>query len=230
MTEYKVLVIDDEEDMRNLVEMYLLNAGYGCLQTDQSDVVLDIIETEKIDLVLLDIMMPMCDGFQLCEKIREKSDVPIIFLSAKGEEWDKVKALKLGGDDYVVKPFNPGELVARIEAILRRSHKGIKKSSDANQVKFKDILINKTARRVTVYDEIITLTLKEYELLNFLIEHENQVLSREQLLEHIWGNDYNGSLRTVDTHVKTLRMKLKKADYIQTVWGIGYKIEAVDEN
>lgn len=228
MNEYKVLVVDDEEDMRHLIEMYLMNSGYLCSQASNGFEALAILESEQIDVVLLDIMMPELDGFTVAKMIREKSEVPIIFVSAKGEEWDKVKALKLGGDDYVVKPYSPGELIARIEALLRRAGKKSEKSHD-DYVVFRDIKINKMARRVTVGEDIISLTLKEYELLNFLINHNNQVLSREQILEHIWGNDYHGSLRTVDTHIKTLRMKLKTADYIQTVWGIGYKFEGTNE-
>ncbi|WP_019241832.1 MULTISPECIES: response regulator transcription factor [Bacillus] len=224
MTDFKVLVVDDEEDMRHLVEMYLLNSGFQCMEAQNGSDALKIIEKEEIDVVLLDIMMPEIDGFEVCELIRKNSDVPIIFVSAKGEEWDKVKGLKLGGDDYIVKPFSPGELMARIEALLRRVGK---KTDVVNEdvIVFGDIKINKLSRTVTVCNQPVMLTLKEYELINFLIIHANQVLSREQLLERIWGNDYSGSLRTVDTHVKTLRMKLKNTDYIQTVWGVGYKFE-----
>ena len=225
MNENNILIVDDEENMRHLIEMYLLNSGYQCFQTDNGEEALHLLKTEKIDTVLLDIMMPTQDGFEVCQLIREKSDVPIIFISARGEEWDKVKALNLGGDDYIVKPFYPGELVARIEAVLRRNGTILKKKVDENLIVFGDINIHKLARRVTVFEEPVTLTLKEYELLNFFIEHKNQVLIREQLLTNICGEDYQGSLRTVDTHFKTLRMKLKKADYIQTVWGVGYKIE-----
>lgn len=229
MVNYRVLVVDDEEDMRHLVEMYLLNSGFECTQASTGDEAIAILEKEHIDVVLLDIMMPNKDGFDVCKEMRTFSDVPIIFVSAKGEEWDKVKGLKLGGDDYVVKPFSPGELMARIESVLRRSGKK-SEPIEEDQIVYGNISINHRSRKVMVSNETITLTLKEYELLNFLILHTNQVLSREQLLERIWGSDYSGSLRTVDTHVKTLRMKLKTADYIQTVWGIGYKFEAADEN
>ncbi|MEH6944929.1 response regulator transcription factor [Bacillus sp. JJ722] len=229
MVKYRVLVVDDEEDMRHLVEMYLLNSGFNCIQASNGKEALKILGAEHIDVVLLDVMMPIQDGFEVCKEIRNFSDIPIIFVSAKGEEWDKVKGLKLGGDDYVVKPFSPGELMARIESILRRVGKKSEQVED-DQMVYGNITLNNRSRKVMVGKETITLTLKEYELLHFLILHTNQVLSREQLLERIWGNDYNGSLRTVDTHVKTLRMKLKTADYIQTVWGIGYKFEAVNEN
>ena len=221
----KVLIIDDEEDMRDLVQIYLESSGYRCYQAASATVAYDVLEQEQIDLVILDIMMPEGDGYAVCKTIRSFSQVPIIFLSAKGEEWDKVKALQLGGDDYIVKPFSPGELVARIAAVLRRTSPNIHEDKIA---KYGKISIDKKARRVNVEGEMIPLTLKEYELLNFLIEHSSQALSREQLLEHVWGMDYIGSLRTVDTHIKTLRMKLGIGDYIQTIWGIGYKFEVIE--
>ena len=149
----------------------------------------------------------------------------MIFVSAKGEEWDKVKGLKLGGDDYIVKPFNPGELVARVEAVLRRTGKLSLNEENQNHVRFGKISLNLQSRTVLVEGKPINLTLKEFELLLFLMRHKSQALSREQLLENVWSGEYGGSLRTVDTHIKTLRMKLRAADYIQTVWGIGYKIE-----
>lgn len=220
-----VLIIDDEEDMRNLIQMYLENSGFRCYRAASGNEGYEMIQHEHIDIVILDIMMPGEDGFQVCEKIRNKYPLPIIFLSAKGEEWDKVKALQLGGDDYIVKPFSPGELIARINAVMRRT-------GNINQVKetlsFGKIYIDKKARKVMIDGENIQLTLKEFELLLFFVDHQSQALSREQLLEHVWGMDYHGSLRTVDTHVKTLRMKLGAADYIQTVWGIGYKFEVLE--
>jgi DNA-binding response OmpR family regulator len=224
MNEYTVLVVDDEEDMRNLIEMYLLNSGYKCIQAEDGKKALEKLHNHRVDVILLDIMMPNLNGFEVCEIIRKTHQTPIIFISAKGEEWDKVKGLKLGGDDYVVKPFSPGELMARIEALLRRTGK-LGQDSETDIIQFHEIALNQKSRKVTVNNKPVNLTLKEYELLLFFIKHEGQVLSREQLLENIWGIDYDGSLRTVDTHIKTLRMKLKTADYIQTVWGIGYKLE-----
>ncbi|WP_338447892.1 response regulator transcription factor [Niallia oryzisoli] len=222
MTKYRILIIDDEEDMRHLTQMYLENSGFSCIQAGGGKEAYKILLDEEIDLILLDIMMPDEDGFQVCQQIRENYDIPIIFLSAKGEEWDKVRAFQLGGDDYIVKPFSPGEMVARIQAVLRRFNQHHQQES---LQKIGNITINQHARTVMVDDKLIPLTLKEYELLLFLMEHQHQALSREQLLEKIWGIDYIGSLRTVDTHIKTLRMKLGLADYIQTVWGIGYKFE-----
>ncbi|WP_370222217.1 response regulator transcription factor [Cytobacillus sp.] len=221
-----ILIIDDEADMRHLIEMYLGNSGFTCFSAESSFEAYGILENNVMDLVILDIMMPGEDGFEVCSRIRKKSNVPIIFLSAKGEEWDKVKALQLGGDDYIVKPFSPGELIARMNAVLRRTG-GLK--SDMDSIQIGKITIDKKARKVSVAGKQVTLTLKEYELLLFFIEHKSQALSMEQLLEYIWGMDYTGSLRTVDTHIKTLRMKLGVGDYIQTVWGVGYKFEVPSE-
>jgi DNA-binding response OmpR family regulator len=224
MTGRKILIIDDEEDMRTLTQMYLENSGYDCFQAKGGKEAYDLLKEHKIDLILLDIMMPDEDGFQVCTKIRESYVTPVIFLSAKGEEWDKVRALQLGGDDYIVKPFSPGEMVARIHAVLRRTSQ---EQAEDELHKIGMIEIDQKARKVIIDGELVALTLKEYELLIYLMAHKNQALSREQLLEQIWGIDYIGSLRTVDTHIKTMRMKLgPAADYIQTVWGIGYKFEA----
>lgn len=222
MNSIQVLVIDDEADMLHLTAMYLENAGFECHLASNGKEAYRILASKRIDIVILDIMMPDEDGYAVCSNIRSSMNVPVIFLSAKGEEWDKVKAFQLGGDDYIVKPLSPGELVARIHAVLRRT--GIVHEDQQLQTAGK-IAIDKSARKVMVEGKVITLTLKEYELLVFFVSHINQALSREQLLEHIWGIDYEGSLRTVDTHVKTLRMKLGVADYIHTVWGVGYKFE-----
>ncbi|MBP2241211.1 DNA-binding response OmpR family regulator [Cytobacillus eiseniae] len=227
MGQLTILVIDDEEDMGHLAEMYLENAGYRVFLASSGKEGYELLKRKAMDLIILDIMMPDEDGYQVCQKIREKYNTPIIFLSAKGEEWDKVKGLKLGGDDYIVKPFSPGELTARIEAVLRRSN--VKSTEAKTQIHIGEILIDRMSRTVAVNGDLIALTMKEFDLLLFLAEHYAQALSREQLLEHIWGIGYFGSLRTVDTHVKTLRMKLGIADYIQTVWGIGYKLEVPSE-
>ena len=221
-----ILIVDDEEDMRTLVEMYLLNSGFHCFQAGNGKEAIEYLQKEVVHLVLLDVMMPELVGFTVSEEIRKKYDVSIIFVSAKGEEWDKVKGLKLGGDDYIVKPYNPGELVARVDAVLRRTGKQSKQMNQQEIMTIGKIQVNQKSRTVSIDGQHINLTLKEYELLLFLIRHKNQALSREQLFDNIWDSNYGrGSLRTVDTHIKTLRMKLKDADYIHTVWGIGYKIE-----
>lgn len=222
MNKHHILIVDDEEDMRNLLQMYLENANFTCTQASNGYEAHRYLQGHVVDLILLDIMMPEMDGFEVCKIIREDSTIPIIFLSAKGEEWDKVKGLQLGADDYIVKPFNPGELMARIHAVLRRT--GNASQNDSN-FRVGRLVIDDKARTVMVDGMSISLTLKEYEVLLFFVKHQGQAISREQLLESIWGFDYTGSLRTVDTHIKTLRMKLGAGDYIQTVWGIGYKFE-----
>lgn len=222
MEKIRVLIIDDEEEMRQLIQIYLENSGFVCEQASNGEQTYRVLDHRAFDLILLDVMLPGEDGFQICKTIRATTAIPVIFLSAKGEEWDKVKGLEIGADDYIVKPFSPGELVARIHAVLRRSGGKVGENSHLH---IGAISIDQKARKVMVHELVVNLTLKEYEMLLFFIRNSGQALSREQLLENVWGMDYNGSLRTVDTHVKTLRMKLGKADYVATVWGIGYKFE-----
>ncbi|ANC18413.1 transcriptional regulator [Bacillus cereus] len=222
MNKYRVLVVDDESDMRQLVGMYLDNFGYEWGEAENGKEALKKLETDHYDFVVLDIMMPEMDGLSVCKEIRKTSDVPIIFLTAKGEEWNRVNGLRMGADDYIVKPFSPGELVARMEAVLRR----YTKQEQQQEIQFGPILINEKSRRIEADGELISLTVKEFDLLYFLCQHTGQVFSREQLLEKVWGYDYAGSTRTVDTHVKTMRLKLgESGNYIQTVWGVGYKFE-----
>lgn len=222
MNRYRVLVVDDESDMRQLVGMYLDNFGYEWGEAENGKEALKKLETDHYDFVVLDIMMPEMDGLSFCKEIRKTSDVPIIFLTAKGEEWNRVNGLRMGADDYIVKPFSPGELVARMEAVLRR----YTKQEQQEEIQFGPILINEKSRRIEADGELISLTVKEFDLLYFLCQHTGQVFSREQLLEKVWGYDYAGSTRTVDTHVKTMRLKLgESGNYIQTVWGVGYKFE-----
>ncbi|PDZ50330.1 DNA-binding response regulator [Bacillus sp. AFS094611] len=222
MSKYRVLVVDDESDMRQLVGMYLDNFGYEWGEAENGKEALQKLETNHYDFVVLDIMMPEMDGLSVCKEIRKTSDVPIIFLTAKGEEWNRVNGLRMGADDYIVKPFSPGELIARMEAVLRR----YTKQEQQEEVQFGPIRINEKSRKIEADGEPISLTVKEFDLLYFLCQHTGQVFSREQLLEKVWGYDYAGSTRTVDTHVKTMRLKLgESGNYIQTVWGVGYKFE-----
>ncbi|GAB6446816.1 response regulator transcription factor [Bacillus luti] len=222
MSKYRVLVVDDESDMRQLVGMYLDNFGYEWGEAENGKEALTKLESNHYDFVVLDIMMPEMDGLSVCKEIRKTSDVPIIFLTAKGEEWNRVNGLRMGADDYIVKPFSPGELIARMEAVLRR----YTKQEQQEEIEFGPILINEKSRRIEANGEPISLTVKEFDLLYFLCQHTGQVFSREQLLEKVWGYDYAGSTRTVDTHVKTMRLKLgESGNYIQTVWGVGYKFE-----
>ncbi|AHN23187.1 response regulator transcription factor [Lysinibacillus sphaericus] len=221
-----VLIVDDEQDMRNLIEMMLNNSKFETFTAANGTEAYDIIVREKIDLVLLDVMMPHEDGFTVCQSIRAMSNVPVIFLTARDANEDKVKGLTLGGDDYIVKPFTNDELVARMHAVLRRSGSNI---TDLQQkiVVFGSIKLDEISRKVSVEGKVIPLTLKEFELLHLFMKNPGNAYSREQLLERIWDIDYLGGTRTVDTHIKTLRLKLGKeaAGYIQTVWGVGYRFD-----
>ncbi|WP_088014969.1 response regulator transcription factor [Gottfriedia acidiceleris] len=219
MIERRILIVDDEQEICQLVGMYLENSGYSWDEANNGETALYKINQLNYDLLILDIMMPIMDGWTLCKKIRETSNVPVIFLTAKGEEWDKVNGLKMGADDYIVKPFSPGELIARVDAVLRRT-----KNTDSSVLQIGQIKINEKSRNAFVSDKPLSLTLKEYDLLLFFCKHQDHVFSRDQILEKVWGFDYFGTARTVDTHIKTLRIKLgQDADYISTVWGVGYK-------
>lgn len=223
MNGYTVMIIDDEEAMRQLVKTFLEKEGYTVLQAANGVEALAMIDRQMPDLLIVDIMMPYMDGFAFTKELKQKYDVPLIFLSAKGEEWDKVHGLKLGGDDYVVKPFHPGELLARAESVLRRAKPSPRQ---AERYTIGPLILDAQAHKVTVSGRTLSLTLKEYDLLFRLAQHPGKVFTREQLLQSVWGDDYAGGERTVDTHVKTLRLKLKEhAGLIQTVWGIGYKFE-----
>ncbi|MFJ5564103.1 response regulator transcription factor [Lysinibacillus xylanilyticus] len=221
-----VLIVDDEQDMRNLIEMMLHNAKIETVTAASGTEAYDIIVREKIDLVLLDLMMPHEDGFAVCQSIRAMSNVPIIFLTARDANEDKVKGLTIGGDDYIVKPFTNDELVARIHAVLRRSGTNIE-DLQQKYVIIGPIKIDEIARKVSVDGKSVPLTLKEFELLHLFMNNPGNAYTREQLLERIWDIDYVGGTRTVDTHIKTLRLKLGKeaAGHIQTVWGVGYRFD-----
>nr|WP_078381132.1 response regulator transcription factor [Sutcliffiella halmapala] len=218
----RILIVDDEKEMRQLIETYLLTENYEVYHAVNGEDALDFLFVENVDLIILDVMMPEMDGFTACKKIRQHYTTPILMLTAKSDELDKVRGLKLGADDYVMKPFSPKELLARIEAMLRRS-----KQSFFDKLTSTNVVIQKSAREVKVVGEKINLARREYDLLVFLMEHAGQVFSREHLHEVVWGIDSEkGTLRTVDTHIKTLRYKLNLAgDTIKTVWGIGYKFE-----
>ncbi|WP_456272190.1 response regulator transcription factor [Bacillus sp. AK031] len=223
MNRYKILLADDEEQMLTLLQSYLEKEGYQTTSARDGKEALVQWEDGSFDLVILDIMMPVMDGFSVCKKIRQESNVPIIMLTAKSEELDRVHGLKIGADDYIVKPFSPKELVARVEAILRRSHNFSQKQ---NLIETDGLIIDIEGHTVTVNGNQINLTRKEFNLLHFLVSHKGQVFSREHLLDSIWGMESTGTLRTVDTHIKTLRLKLKSCGiYIQTVWGVGYKFD-----
>lgn len=225
-----ILVVDDEPDMQHLIDIMLTRHGFEVICVSSGEAAYTIIAQQQIDLVLLDIMMPSVNGFIVCETIRKIDSVPVIFLTALDSTEDKVHGLNIGGDDYIVKPFTASELIARIEAVLRRTTSYIS-TVQKEQLCYGPITVDENSRKVTVANEVIVLTLKEFELLYLFMQNPNIVYSREQLLEKIWNSTYEGGTRTVDTHIKTLRIKLGKASVdvaklIETVWGIGYRFGA----
>lgn len=223
MDELKILVVDDESRMRKLVKDFLVKKQYKVLEAGDGEEAIEVFFGNKdISLIILDVMMPKMDGWEVCKKIRKFSKVPIIMLTAKSEENDELKGFELGVDEYISKPFSPKILVARVDAILRRANKiGADMTIEAG-----DIKIDKAAHIVKVKDKEIELSFKEFELLTYFIENKGIALSRENILNNVWNYDYFGDARTIDTHVKKLRSKLGDCgDYIKTVWGMGYKFE-----
>ena len=223
MEKLKILVVDDESRMRKLVRDFLVKKDFLVLEAEDGAQAVDIFfSTKDISLIILDVMMPKMDGWQVCREIRELSDVPIIMLTAKSDERDELLGFDLGVDEYISKPFSPKILVARVEAILRRSNL----LSDDSIIKAGEITLNKSAHEVTVEGKPIELSFKEFELLNYFMDNQGLALSREKILNSVWNYDYFGDARTIDTHVKKLRSKLgKEGDYIKTIWGMGYKFE-----
>lgn len=222
MDQLKILVVDDEARMRKLVKDFLTISGFQVIEAADGEAAVDIFfEQKDIALVLLDVMMPKMDGWEVLKTIRKYSQIPVIMLTARGEEKDELQGFNLGVDEYISKPFSPKILVARVEAILRRSKVTV---SDALNVG--GICMDKAAHQVTIDGEAIDLSYKEFELLSYFIENQGLALSREKILNHVWNYDYFGDARTIDTHVKKLRNKLgKRGDYIKTIWGMGYKFE-----
>ena len=225
MDNNKILIVDDDPNIREVVSVLLGSEGYAVDQAEGGDEALEKVYADRsIDLVILDIMMPKLDGFSACKEIKKIQDVPIIMLSARGEEYDKLFGFELGIDDYIVKPFSPKELMARINVVLDRRNSSSHNKSDV--LKFGGLEINIAARTVTVDGKRVDLTPKEYELLFYLIENRNIALSRDKLLSDIWGYDFFGDDRTIDTHIKNLRNNLGPyRDYIVTLRGVGYKFE-----
>lgn len=227
----KILIVDDDANIAELISLYLTKECFDTCIVNDGEEALSMFETYHPDLVLLDLMLPGIDGYEVCREIRKTSRLPIIMLSAKGEVFDKVLGLELGADDYMIKPFDSKELVARVKAVLRRFQPAALVSSEPEQtgdfVKYPDLIINQSNYSVLYYGERIDMPPKELELFYFLASHPNRVFTREQLLDHIWGYEYIGDTRTVDVHIKRLREKIKDhADWsISTVWGIGYKFQ-----
>ena len=225
MKHYKILVIDDESRMRKLVRDFLTKKGYAVLEAGNGEEAMEIFyEDKEIDLLILDVMMPKMDGWEVCREVRKTSKVPIIMLTAKGDEEDELTGFELGVDEYISKPFSPKILVARVGAILRRSGKA---PEEGKLLSIGGIVIDQTAHTVTVDGRQIELSFKEFELLAYFMENKDIALSRERILNHVWDYDYFGDARTIDTHVKKLRSKMgeKCGKYIKTIWGMGYKFE-----
>lgn len=225
----KILIVDDDNNIAELISLYLLKECFDTCIVNDGEAALREFELYQPNLILLDLMLPGIDGYQVCREIRAKSNTPIIMLSAKGEVFDKVLGLELGADDYMIKPFDSKELVARVKAVLRRYQPAKAEANpDVKCVEYPDLIINQTNYSVVYQGQQIDMPPKELELLYFLASSPNQVFTREQLLDHIWGYEYVGDTRTVDVHVKRLREKLKDHDRwsIATVWGIGYKFES----
>ena len=225
----KILIVDDDNNIAELISLYLIKECFDTKIVNDGEEALQAFETYHPNLILLDLMLPGIDGYQVCREVRAKSNVPIIMLSAKGEIFDKVLGLELGADDYMIKPFDSKELVARVKAVLRRYQpvKAEEPAPDIKCVNYTDLIINLSNYSVIYRGEQVDMPPKELELLYFLASSPNQVFTREQLLDHIWGYEYIGDTRTVDVHVKRLREKIKDhANWsLATVWGIGYKFE-----
>ena len=222
MEAIKIMVVDDELRMRKLVRDFLQKRGYEILEAENGEQAVEMFFVEKdIGLVILDVMMPKMDGYEAAKMIREYSQVPIVMLTARDSERDELRGFELGVDEYITKPFSPSILVARVEALLRRSSSGRKELIEAG-----GIVLDKTAHEVKIDGQPIELSFKEFELLNYFMENAGIALSRERILNRVWNYDYFGDARTIDTHVKKLRSKLgDKGEYIHTIWGRGYKFE-----
>ncbi len=227
-TKQKILIADDDANIAELISLYLEKEGFETRKAENGRQALEILKSYAADLIVLDIMMPEMDGYEVCRTVRKDSAVPIIMLTAKGETFDKVLGLELGADDYMVKPFDTKELVARVKAVLRRS--AVPERGNDKKISYPGLVINLSNYSVTFRDRDIEMPPKELELLHFLASHPNQVFTREQLLNQIWGYEYYGDTRTVDVHIKRIREKLDQGEdngswSIKTVWGVGYKFE-----
>ncbi len=229
VTRQKIMIVDDDNNIAELISLYLTKECFDTRIVNDGEAALHEFDTFSPNLILLDLMLPGMDGYQVCREIRQRSSVPIIMLSAKGEIFDKVLGLELGADDYMIKPFDSKELVARVKAVLRRfqPEKNASQKPAGKIVEYPDLIVNQTNYSVLYKGVTVDMPPKELELLYFLAASPNQVFTREQLLDHIWGYEYIGDTRTVDVHIKRLREKIKDNEHwsLSTVWGIGYKFE-----
>jgi DNA-binding response OmpR family regulator len=234
---YRILLADDDEDIIDFVDTYLMDEGYETVRASDGEATLARFAeahgsggAPKIHLILLDVMMPKIDGFEVCRRIRKESNVPIIMLTARTEDVDKIVGLELGADDYIAKPFNPRELTARVRAVLRRSYPiedNSAQSEPSDLIQHGTVSLDVARREVRVNDQLIDLTAKEFDLLHFLMTHQGRVFSRPQLIDRVWGSNYHVGSRTVDVHIRRLREQIEEnpsdPTYIKTVWGVGYK-------
>lgn len=226
MSNNKVLIVDDDDNIVDLIRMYMEKEGFTAVTANNGVKAVELFKSEAPSIVILDVMMPEMDGWQVCREIRRVSNIPIIMLTAKGETFDKVLGLELGADDYMVKPFETKELIARVKAVLRRSE--TKETTAEKEIVFPGLMVNLSNYEMKINGEIVEIPPKELELLYFLASNPNRVFTREQLLEEVWGFDYFGDSRTVDVHIKRLREKLEGVEanwQLKTVWGVGYKFE-----
>lgn len=223
MSKLKIMIVDDESRMRKLVRDFLVRRDFDVIEAENGEVAVDrFFEDKEIALIILDVMMPKMDGWEVCREIRQYSKVPIIMLTARGDERDELQGFELGVDEYISKPFSPKILVARVEAILRRAGQG----EDSQCMEAAGIKLDKTAHQVTLDGKPLDLSFKEFELLAYFMENQGIALSREKILNAVWNYDYFGDARTIDTHVKKLRSKMgEKGERIKTIWGMGYKFE-----
>ena len=231
MTNAKILVADDDRNICELLRMYLEKEGFAVVLAGNGEEALSKFDEEEPDILLLDVMMPKLDGWQVCRELRKKSECPIIMITAKGETFDKVLGLELGADDYVVKPFEPKEIVARVKAVLRRTGKA-SAENDKKEVNYDKLTVNMTKYELKVDGKVVDTPPKELELLFHLASNPNRVYTRDQLLDEVWGFEYYGDSRTVDVHIKRLREKLEGVSEkwtLKTVWGVGYKFETKDD-
>jgi DNA-binding response OmpR family regulator len=225
MQNVKVLLIEDEDRIREMVKDYLENEGFLVEEADNGTLGLEKFKAGNYSIIILDVMLPCVDGWTVCREIRNSSDVPIIMLTARGEEYDKLFGFELGADDYLTKPFSPKELVARMKAVLKRG-KSSQSGSEKSIFEYQGLWINMDSRKVTIDGETVDMTPKEFDLLSFFVSNPDKVFTREHLLSKVWGYEFGGDYRTVDTHVKMLRESLKRyRSIIVTVWGVGYKFE-----
>ena len=226
MSGERILLVEDESRIREMVREYLENEGFVITEAVDGADGLDKFKGSEFDMLVLDVMLPKIDGWSVCREVRRTSTIPILMLTARGEEYDRLFGFELGVDDYIVKPFSPKELVARMKAVLRRSSNSANNTSAVDLFEYRSLSVNINSRKVTISGKNIEMTPKEFDLLSFFVKNRDRVFTREQLLDKVWGYEFGGDYRTVDTHVKMLRESLGEfRNLLVTVWGVGYKFE-----